>query len=62
MFYLHIALVDILQQNILPFFILYSRHPIFPIDSKYKLVELQEIDGKPHDLVCSRQCSSQFYQ
>ena len=33
-----------------PFFLSYSRHPILPIDIRYDLVELQEVDDKPYDL------------
>ena len=33
-----------------PFFLLYNRHPILPIDITYYLVELQEVDDKPYDI------------
>ena len=33
-----------------PFFLSYNRHPILPIDIRYDLVELQEVDDKPYDL------------
>ena len=44
------------------FFLLYKRHPVLPIDIRFDLVELQEVNGKPYDLYMFQAVPNSAYQ